>query len=150
MHVSQKAADLHACVELVAGRGGHVAEVSSARTHTALERAWPPRRETQRSLRWCESSPLHLASAMGNSEVVKLKTPLGQSDGKHKGPDPQAQDSTAIGQSDWKLKGRGDGANPSSGSTTHEAVSDKLRSYKEEAKRLRQELHSLRMRELLF
>ena len=82
---------------------------------------------------------------MGNSEVVKLKTPLGQSDGKHKGPDPQAQDTTAIGQSDWKLKGRGDGANPSSGSTTHEAVSDKLRSYKEEAKRLRQELHSLRM-----
>ena len=30
-----QAADLHACVELVAGRGGHVAEVSSARTHTA-------------------------------------------------------------------------------------------------------------------
>ena len=87
---------------------------------------------------------------MGNSEVVKLKTPLGQSDGKHKGPDPQAQDTTAIGQSDWKLKGRGDGANPSSGSTTHEAVSDKLRSHKEEAKRLRQELHSLRMRERQF
>ena len=71
-----QAADLHACVELVAGRGGHVAEVNSARTHTALERAWPPQRETQRASRWCESTPLHLAGADINAETVKPNTRL--------------------------------------------------------------------------